>query len=346
MRIDSWLVVLLFLTASFGTGLAPLQNVQALSGCEGDVVPVEWNSTLQRHAMVPFASDPYWYGDWGDEPEYDENDATGEGGNVASTAEDSVDDTVHPEDAWMYAPSWPLPVLETLEEGVYTTMQIGNDSSGALRMNLSSTHRTTVCVNLFTESDNRTSPAAGDVYLMTSAQYERYESAYDMSHNLWGYWGDFNELDEALSEVPPEWRSITPNGWKSYRDVHEYEQVTTVTFSVALDAPELYDSLLGNSNWQDFYIVVDNWDNGHDGDEPASSSILVAEISVMPTERSLVLPTWTVPLVFFVGLAVLMAAPFVLNKRYMEAGVGGAGIPKQVPLMTQTSVQSDESSEE
>lgn len=343
MRIHSLFIALLFLSASFGTGISPLQHAQAVTGCEGDVVPVDWNETLQRHATVPFATNDNWYQEWDDEGARDDD---GQANTVAPGADESIDETLHPEEPWMYTPTWPLPVLDTLQEGVYTTMQIGNDSSGALRMNLSSVHRTTVCVNLFTQSENVTAPAQGDVYLMTTAQYERYETHFDMMHNLWGYWGEFQDIDDALSEVPPEWRSITPNGWNSYRDVHEYEKVSEVTFSVALDAPEIYDSLLGNANWQDFYIVVDNWDNGHDDDEPASSSVLVAEISVMPTERSLVLPTWTVPLVFFAALAVLVAAPFVLNKRYMDAGLGGAEVPKQIPLMTQTAAQSTDVGEE
>jgi len=48
---------------------------------------------------------------------------------------------------------------------------------------------------------------------------------------------------------------------------------------------------------------------------------------------------WTVPLVFFALLAVAVAAPFLLNKRYMDAGLGPReDEAKQVPTMVQSSV--------
>lgn len=350
MRVHSWLLALLVVATALSSVVSPIEHVQASGGCDGEVVPIEWNQTVQRHAMVPFDTGMYYYDDFEAQGFDDDGEGDGNGrqqdSGSSTTNDESHDDSLHPEEAWMHSPAWPLNALDPLEEGIYTTMQIGNDSSGALRINLSSTHRTTVCVNLFSQVGNASIPATADVYLMTTAQYERYEIHYDTLHNSWGYWGNFNDIDEALSEVPPEWRSVTPNGWKSYRDVHEYEQITDVTFSVALDAPEIYDSLLGDANWQDFYLVVDNWDNGHDGDQTASSSVVVAEVSIIPTERSLVLPTWSVPLVFFAAMAVLVAAPFILNKRYMEAGMVGVDAPKNIPLMTQTSALAGRHGEE
>ena len=42
---------------------------------------------------------------------------------------------------------------------------------------------------------------------------------------------------------------------------------------------------------------------------------------MIPTERTALLPPWTVPLTLFVLLAVVVIVPVLLNKRYMEAGL-------------------------
>lgn len=343
MRADVLLTVMSLLAVTLAGAVIVPSSVAADGDCEGAVLPTAWNESVQRHASVPFFTGGFWYNEW-DEGAEDETAAD----QPSRTNRDGspVDDTLHPEASWMYNPTWPLPVLDPLTDGVYTTLQVGNDSTGSLRVNLSSTHRTTVCVNLFTVVDNVSQPASADVYLMTSAQHGRYENHYDMMHGSWVSWGDdgIGDINDALSDIPPEWRSVTPNGWTTYRDVHAYEDVTDVTFSVALDGPEIYDSLLGGANWQDFYIVIDHWDNGHDGDSLSTGEVLVADVTLMPVERSLVLPTWTVPLVFFALLAVAVAAPFLLNKRYMDAGLGtGVDEVKQVPTMMQASVglQSD-----
>ena len=73
----------------------------------------------------------------------------------------------------------PMPV-ETLTTNIATTMLIGNYS--VARVNLSNTHRTTICVEIQGIVDNSTVPANADVYLMTVSQYERYESSYDRMH--------------------------------------------------------------------------------------------------------------------------------------------------------------------
>ena len=162
---------------------------------------------------------------------------------------------LHPEEQWMYNPIRPLPVLEPLTTGQYATLQIGNDSSGMLRFNLSSTHRTTFCVSLYELVDNQTVPVQADVYLMTTAQYNSYEEVYRMMHGGW-WWQDWDVAggdSNLLSDVPPEWRSFNPLGWQSYRDVHQYESTQQATFSIAMDGPEVYNSLFGGSEWQDFY---------------------------------------------------------------------------------------------
>ena len=302
-------------------GIIP--TVHAESSCAGTVSNVEWNKTLQRHALVPFSNYDYMYYDGEvSEPMSDGKDAVEPGYAIDEIS--STDPLLHPEEYWMYNPTWPIPTLVPLTKGQFVTMSIGNDSVGSLRLNLSSTQRTTFCISLTSLVGNESQQASADVYLMTSSQYSRYEELFRMQHG--GYWyfdssfgGDANSV---LSEIPPEWRSFNPTGWQSYRDVHQYENVDQITFSVSLDAPEVYSSLFSGDNWEDFYLVIDTWDNTHDHDALPASTVIYADVTIIPSPRSAIFPAWSVPLFLFVFLVGAVVTPILLNKRYMEAGVG------------------------
>ena len=292
-------------------------QVQAADSCAGDTSPIRWNETAQRMALVPH-HDGNWWGEWDDMYYEDEN--TGESGG--SVAPDSPAYDMSPEEPWMYE-DWMKPRLEPLEENHYTTMLIGNDSVGALRVNLSADYRTTICIRL---QDTNLNAVDGDVYLLTTQEYESYSQSYLEAHNENGYYGDF---EESLSNIPPEWRSFNFLGWKSYRDSHEYEQTSEVNFALNLDGPEIYSSLFSGTNWQDFYIVIDTWDNIHDNDADVPNSIIAADVTIITTERSFILPPFTVSLVFLVTLLGTLAIPFILNAKYMKAGLM-AEVPQHI----------------
>ena len=91
---------------------------------------------------------------------------------------------------------------------------------------------------------------------------------------------------------------------------------------------------------QDFYLVIDAWDNTNDDDAAALNSVLVADVTVLPTERSALLPPWTVPLTLFVLLAAVVVVPVVLNSRYMQAGLDQQSTKEApVPVMEQSASQ-------
>jgi hypothetical protein len=160
----------------------------------------------------------------------------------------------------------------------------------------------------------------GDVYLLTTAEYNSYKDSYECGQEMswWCYEGD---LEESLSDIPPEWRSWNPLGWKSYRDSHEYEQVSSVNFALNLDKAEVYTPLWGGADWQDFYLVIDAWDNIHDADADAPGVTVAADVTIITTTRSLVLPPFTVALTFMVIILAGLVAPFILNAKYMRAGL-------------------------
>ena len=108
----------------------------------------------------------------------------------------------------------PLPV-DRLTTNIATTMMIGNDSAGALRVNLSSDHRTTICVEIQGIVANSTVPASADVYLMTTSQYESYEWSYDRMHSQdFDNWFNRESLseDEFVTDVSPEWAAFDVTG--------------------------------------------------------------------------------------------------------------------------------------
>ena len=311
MRLSTFLVSSLLLLPLLSVGPSFQLGVQAQGDCTGDIQPIVWNETVARHALVPHTGG---YGDYAsiaeDRDKSQEMDWGGGGTNY--------DPQLHPEEYWMYNQPWPLPALEPLTTDHYTSMSIGNDSAGALRFNLSSQHRTTFCVNLQTVSDNVSSPASADIYLLTTNQYDMYLESYNSNH-FYSWMGDF---EEVLSDLSPEWRSFNPAGWNTYRDVHQYENRDEVTFSLSLDSPEVYNSLFDSGSYQDFYLIIDTWDNSHDRDAEPLGEVVVADVTVITEERNFILPPWTVPLAFFGMIGAVVVLPFILNSRYMNAGAG------------------------
>ena len=247
----------------------------------------------------------------------------------------------------MYNPSWPLPTLEPLQTNHYMTMQPERQrrSPPLQSFKCSSNH---ILWNLNTEANNLTEPVNADIYLLTSQQYDRYEEAYRMMHG--GWWWDMTAGGDSdvLSDIPPEWRSFNPLGWQTYRDVHQYQDRSEATFSLSLDGPQVYTSMFDGDTWEDFYLIIDTWDNTNDNDAEASNAVVLADVTVITEERSVLFPPWTVPL-FLLGVIVsAVVVPVVLNKRYMGAGIDGAEASTKVsvPVLEQASTTPAHAQEE
>lgn len=286
-------------------------TASAADACKGDLEPVRWNETVQRVAMVPHY-DPYddWWGYF--------EDGRGKGKNTNSQEFIEPDLSLSPEPEWMYDSPWNWDTtLEPLVSNHHSTLLIGNDSVGALKVNLSANHRTTVCITLQDLGESSNLDISADVYLLTSNEFSKYEESYYSSHSN----GWYSDAEESLSEIPPEWRSFNFLGWKTYRDSHQYEGVDSVNFALSLDGPEVFSGIFGEGEWQDFYIVIDTWDNVHDNDAQPPETVIAADVTVITTERTLILPNFTVSLVFLVLIIGLAISPFIINARYMRAGL-------------------------
>ena len=304
-RTTIFVMILFILPMLTVTDLSPVQEVSAESNCDnGDFVTPKWNTTVERLAKVPNVYTPDF-----------ESEKKGKRNRDNSPEPTSFEDYDGPEQEWM---TWePNNDLRLLRDDFQTTMLIGNNAIGTLRVNLDHERRTTICVNI--QTINSSFDPLADVYLMTTSQYDRYTTAYDISNG--NYWlKEDRDDDDPTSDVPPEWRSFTVVGWHSFRDSHQYENVDEVSFSISLDGPEISSGLFGDSSNQYFNIVVDNANNSHSNDAVPETTI-AAYVSVVSEPRSTILPNWTVSVVCCGVMLAVLAAPLIMNKRYMSSGL-------------------------
>ena len=291
--------------------LSPIGITSAATNCDGgDFVTPKWNNTVERLAKVPDIKD--------EDNEYEREKRRGKDRDRDNDDDDEAIEYYGPEEDWMSLD--PNNELILLKDDFQTTMLIGEDAVGTLRINLDHERRTTVCVTIVeysndTDSDE-TSSASADVYLLTTSQYDRYTAAYDVNHGAWG--GRNYEAD--LSEIPPEFRSFNVAGWQTFRDSHQYENIEDVSFSVSLDGPEISSGLFGGDSLQYFNIVIDNTNNSHSGDA-LPDGMIAAYVSVVSEERSTILPNWTVSLLCCGMMIGVLVVPVMMNKKYMSAGL-------------------------
>lgn len=311
----------IFLLPLFSVGItAPVGTASAaIDDCKGELSQIVENETISRHAEVPNNNNWWFLEDY-------EEDGPGKRQSKKQSDESTYpfDPALSPEEEWMYQSYHSPSPVKTLTTNIATTMYVGNDSVGALRVNLSSEHRTTICVEIQGVVGNTTVPAKADVYLMTTSQYENYEWSYNRMHgDRFERWFERESIseDEFISEVPPEWAAFDVTGWKTYRDVHAYENTDSAVMSITMDGPEVYSSLFSDMSYQEFFIVVDAWDNSRRGDAGVQNKILVADVAISTVERSVVLPNWTVSIAFFVFFMGLVLTPVIINRRYMDAGL-------------------------
>ena len=311
--------------------LSPVEEASAESNCDnGDFVTPVWNTTVERLAKIPAIYDP-------NESEDDDRGRKARKDKDRDDYEYDFENYDGPEEEWM---TWePNNDLNLLRDDFQSQMLIGNDSIGVLRVNLDHERRTTICVTI--ETTNNSYDPSADVYLMTTSQYDRYSTSYDIAHGAWGL-KEHRDDDDPTSDVPPEWRSFTVAGWHSFRDSHQYEDVKEVSFSISLDGPEISSGLFGESANQYFNIVIDNTNNSHQNDA-VPETMIVAYVSVVSEPRTTILPNWTVSLVCCGLMIGVLVVPLIMNKRYMNAGLSLTSENQQLEKGLVPSLEQDSS---
>tara|TARA_B100000902_G_C27239045_1_gene878988 strand:+ start:427 stop:1422 length:996 start_codon:yes stop_codon:yes gene_type:complete len=195
-----------------------------------------------------------------------------------------------------------------------TSQVLKNDSISGLRLNLTTGQKYTFCITA-QHLNNQTiiGNSNVDVYLLTEYDWDIYERDYNERYSEWRAWQE---------DVPIEWRTYMSSlYWKPFRDIHEYTEQSSFEFSVALDQPLVTNTMWQDSgpSWEEFYLVVDGWDNIYD-DAGAPGHQVQVDIQVMIEERT-ALPNWTVS-VTCCGLFLAVAAiPAILHVRYQKTGL-------------------------
>ncbi|MED5272136.1 MAG: hypothetical protein VX613_04530 [Candidatus Thermoplasmatota archaeon] len=220
----------------------------------------------------------------------------------------------------------------TQDDDFSTSQVMQNDSISGLRLNLTTGQKYTFCIT--TQNLNNGSIIGSsevDVYLLTEYDWNIYQDDYNARNAEWRNW---------KNDVPIEWQSYMSSFyWKPFRDVHEYTKNSNFEFSVALDQPLVTNTMFQDSgpSWEEFYLIVDGWDNVYDDAEPTGHEVQV-DIQVMIEER-FALPNWTVSVTccgLFLGIA---AIPAVLHVRYQKAGIN-SGNSQLIPKVSGTDSKS------
>ena len=207
----------------------------------------------------------------------------------------------------------PLGTL-TQDDDFSTSQLMTNDSISGLRLNLTTGQKYTFCITAQHLNNGTILGSSNvDVYLLTEYDWETYQRDYRERHEEWRHW---------KNEVPIEWQSYLGSlYWKPFRDVHEYHDDSKFEFSVALDQSLVTNTMWqeGGPSWEEFYLIVDGWDNIYD-DAGAPGHDVQVDIQVMIEER-FALPNWTVSLTCCGLFLTVAAIPAVLHVRYQKAGL-------------------------
>ena len=257
-----------------------------------------------------------------------------EAANITIEDDEYYDFGYYDEDAEYIEPSYyerpkKLPLGTLVEGDDFSVSQVmENDSAAGLRLNLTTGQRYQFCItaqHLYNGSIIGTTNV--DVYLLTSYDWQRYEMDYSNRDSEWR---------EFTDEIPVEWRGwMNSFYWMPYRDVHAYEDSSSTEFAVALDQPQVSTSMFSQqSDWEEFYLVVDGWDNMQSSDAAPPGHQVQVDIQVMIEQRT-ALPNWTVSIAFCGLLIGIAAIPAVLHVRYSRSGRETEGIDL-IPAVTGT----------
>ena len=193
-----------------------------------------------------------------------------------------------------------------------TSFVLYNDSTVGARMKLTTGWKYTISVDVQPLNDSDDEPIV-DVYLIQEDDFTQYEWDFDSRHNDWdGMRGD-------IASSPPWLQNLLI--WHPFRDVHAYEKLDQVDFSVALDHEEQTYSIWDDEVQQrTMFLVIESWNNIRDYDSPSQKSNYSVDLTVNVEERT-ALPNWTVKCCCCGGLLGFIASPFLIHNRYMKAGI-------------------------
>ena len=191
----------------------------------------------------------------------------------------------------------------------FPDVAVDNDSATGISMILVPGYQYTFCIEFSSEDNAIASGPEGDVYLLTGDNYGIYSSEYE-----------FRGSDFDMSFIPVEWRDMST--WITFRDSHYYESITYVEFSVGIDSSGSAWSSLGlqDSQYQEFHLILDGWDNSRVSDEGAAGGKMNVEIMVEVEKRN-GLPNYTAYFLIAILPISCVIIPIIMHSRYMSSAI-------------------------
>lgn len=219
--------------------------------------------------------------------------------------------------------------LLSLRSDLYVEVELQENYAQALRMELVPGYSYTFCIEFHADPNNPpTDETTGDVYLLSSANWDAYQRNYEEVTGGWGM------TAEDIEWIPVEWRDMAI--FIPFRDSHAYEGKRSTTFSTALDNDNRgFISWFGDGGDAEYFLVVDNWNNTRQNDALSVDGDMIVQIWVDVEDR-LTLPKFTAYLI--VGLLPMscVIVPIILHTRYHAAGLEeNSEQPEMVPLLEQ-----------
>ena len=219
--------------------------------------------------------------------------------------------------------------LSPLISDLYVEIELQENYAEALRLELIPGYSYTFCIEFHSDPDNPpTNDPKGDVYLFTSANWDRYQSDYQMVSEGW------QTPEEVMDMIPVEWRDMVV--FLPFRDTHAYEGKRSTSFSTALDNDnKAFISWFGDNSDPEYFLALDNWNNTRPNDAVSVDGDMIVQVWIDVEER-LTLPRFTAYIM--VGLLPLscVIVPMLLHSKYHSTGADESSEKQElVPLLEQ-----------
>jgi len=209
--------------------------------------------------------------------------------------------------------------------------EVGIEDGGAtaISMELVAGYRYNFCITFSPSLNSNSTIAKGDVYLMTKSNWDTYRGEYSNR--------EFENIEELIDYMPVEWRDMVT--WIPFRDVHSYEGEGYVQFSVGIDSSgSSWTSIFGDDSGNDYYLVLDGWDNSRPNDFGPTGGGMNAEILVEVEER-ITIPAFTAYMLIGALPLSCIVIPIILHFTYKRSAKEDKKevLPEQMPFLEENS---------
>ncbi|MFL2957607.1 MAG: hypothetical protein ACJZ4Z_02310 [Candidatus Thalassarchaeaceae archaeon] len=208
-------------------------------------------------------------------------------------------------------------------------VDIEDGGATAISMKLVAGYRYNFCITFSPSLNSNSTIAKGDVYLMTKSNWDTYRGEYNNR--------EYENMEEIIDYMPVEWRDMVT--WIPFRDVHSYEGEGYVQFSVGIDSSgSSWTSIFGDDSANNYYLVLDDWDNSRPNDFRPTGGGMNAEILV-EVEKRIKIPAFTAYMLIGALPLSCIVIPIILHFTYKRSAKEDKKevLPEQMPYLEENS---------